>query len=120
METDRTRARRDSIRKARRMSNWTAAAPSQRVATGDEAIAVAERDALGTSAWVVGAESLDPGEYYGRQVRAGPIATSKSASPNNTLVWETALVFVIRTAAACGKESIRTQKLKLQGNPPVR
>ncbi len=77
METDRTRARRDSIRKARRMSNWTAAALI--VGTGTATVALAHHS-LPASAPVAGAAKQAGGAAASRPGTSGPQVTHSVAT----------------------------------------
>jgi hypothetical protein len=77
METDRTRARRDSIRKARRMSNWTAAALI--VGTGTATVALAHHS-LPAAAPVAGAAGQAGGAAASRPGTSGPQVTHSVAT----------------------------------------
>jgi hypothetical protein len=77
MDADRTRARRDSIRKARRMSNWTAAALI--AGTGTAAVALAHQSHP-AAAPVAGAAGQAGGAAASQPGTSGPQVTHSVAT----------------------------------------
>ena len=78
MDADRTRARRDSIRKARRMSNWTAAALI--VGTGTATVALVHHSLPTAAAPVAGAAGQAGGAAASRPGTSGPQVTHSVAT----------------------------------------